>query len=125
MKLALAALAALAAAACASTAPVGGAPAAASVTVETLSATRFRVTAPEAAGESNALLRDRAMLHAAELTLKNGEEWFEIAGEVAGDRGLTLIIVTGSGETLAGGSAKTHDARETVRRLGGRPELNS
>ncbi len=123
-KLAIAAFAALAAAACASTGP-SATPTAAAVSVETLSANRFRVTAPEAAGESNALLRDRAMLRAAELTLEKDEEWFEVAGEVASERGLSLVIVTGSGETLAGGPAKVHDARQIVQRLGGRPELNS
>jgi hypothetical protein len=84
---------------------------------EMISANRYRVTytAPEKA--TKALIADRTLARAAQLTLDKGNEWFEIAGKVDIENGQTLVIVMGSGETLAGGSARTYDARETLNRL--------
>ena len=84
---------------------------------EMVSANRYRVTytAPEKA--TKALIADRTLARAAQLTLDKGNEWFEIAGKVDIENGQTLVIVMGSGETLAGGSARTYDARETLNRL--------
>ncbi len=84
---------------------------------EMVSANRYRVTytAPEKA--TKAQIADRTLAHAAQLTLDKGNEWFEIAGKIDIENGQTLVIVMGSGETLAGGSAQTYDAKDTLNRL--------
>jgi len=81
---------------------------------EKISANRYKVsyTAPATAKPQD--VANRVMARAAQLTLDKGNEWFEIAGRINGDHTQTLIIVMGSGETLAGGSAKTYDAKETL-----------
>ena len=86
-------------------------------TEEMVSANRYKVTytAPEKA--TKAQIADRTLARAAQLTLDKGNEWFEIAGKVDIENGQTLVIVMGSGETLAGGSARTYDAKETLNRL--------
>jgi hypothetical protein len=86
---------------------------------EMVSANRYRVTytAPEKATKTQ--IADRTLARAAQLTLDKGNEWFEIAGKVDVENGQTLVIVMGSGETLAGGS-RTYDAKETLGRLKGR-----
>ena len=84
---------------------------------EMVSANRYRISymAPEKA--TKAQIADRTMARAAQLTLDKGNEWFEIAGKVDIENGQTLVIVMGSGETLAGGSARIYDAKETLNRL--------
>jgi hypothetical protein len=84
---------------------------------EMVSANRYRVsyTAPEKA--TKAQIADRTLARAAQLTLDKGNEWFEIAGRIDIENGQTLVIVMGSGETLAGGASRIYDAKETVNRL--------
>jgi hypothetical protein len=84
---------------------------------EKVSANRYKVTytAPEKA--TKAQIADRTLARAAQLTLDKGNEWFEIAGKVDIENGQTLVIVMGSGETLAGGSSRIYDAKDTVNRL--------
>lgn len=84
---------------------------------EMVSANRYKVTytAPEKATKTQ--IADRTLARAAQLTLDKGNEWFEVAGKVDIENGQTLVIVMGSGETLAGGSARTYDAKETLGRL--------
>ena len=89
-------------------------------TEEKISANRYKVsyTAPASAKLQD--ISNRTLAHAAQLTLDKGNEWFEIAGKIDGDHTQTLIIVMGSGETLAGGSAKTYDAKQTLSGLKGK-----
>jgi hypothetical protein len=84
---------------------------------EMVSANRYRVTytAPEKATKTQ--IADRTLARAAQLTLDKGNEWFEIAGRIDIENGQTLVIVMGSGETLAGGASRIYDAKETVNRL--------
>ncbi|HEY7797188.1 MAG TPA: hypothetical protein VIA80_00365 [Hyphomonadaceae bacterium] len=104
-------------AACSSIPDVFGGGADSAYKEEMVSANRYRVTytAPEKA--TKAQIADRTLARAAQLTLDKGNEWFEIAGKVDIENGQTLVIVMGSGETLAGGSARTYDAKETLSRL--------
>jgi hypothetical protein len=114
MKRLLLASAMLSLAACSSMPVFGGDSA---YTEEMISANRYRVayTAPEKA--TKAEIADRTLARAAQLTLDKGNEWFEIAGKVDTENGQTLVIVMGSGETLAGGATRTYDAKETLNRL--------
>ncbi len=84
---------------------------------EMVSANRYRIsyTAPEKA--TKAQIADRTLARAAQLTLDKGNEWFEIASRIDTENGQTLVIVMGSGETLAGGSSRTYDAKQTLNRL--------
>jgi hypothetical protein len=84
---------------------------------ELISANRYKVTytAPEKA--TKAQIADRTLARAAQLTLDKGNEWFEVASKVDIENGQALVIVMGSGETLAGGGSRTYDARETLNRL--------
>ncbi|HEX5007706.1 MAG TPA: hypothetical protein VFV70_11365 [Hyphomonadaceae bacterium] len=84
---------------------------------EKVSANRYKVTytAPEKA--TKAQIADRTLARAAQLTLDNGNEWFEVASKIDIENGQTLVILMGSGETLAGGSSRIYDAKETVGRL--------
>ena len=74
---------------------------------EMVSANRYKVTytAPEKATKTQ--IADRTLARAAQLTLDKGNEWFEVAGKVDIENGQTLVIVMGSGETLAGGGSRT------------------
>ena len=81
---------------------------------EMVSANRYRVTYTASAEAKSQDIANRVLARAAQLTLDKGNDWFEIAGKINGDHTQTLIIVMGSGETLAGGSAKTYDAKETL-----------
>jgi hypothetical protein len=118
MKRLLIACFALAAAACASNpAPTPAAtPTAPSsaFSEQMISAGRYRVTYAPDKPASAQELKARALARAAQLTLDKGNEWFEIAGEIGGPNKTTLVIVMGKGETLAGGSSKTYDAKETL-----------
>lgn len=84
---------------------------------EQLSANRYRVnyTAPGEATKAD--IADRTLARAAQLTLDKGHEWFEVASTINGETSQTLVIEMGSGETLAGGSNKQYDAKETLGRL--------
>lgn len=88
---------------------------------EAMSGGRMRIAyeAPSA-DVSRKLVADRALSHAAKVTLDKGNEWFEIASKVDGKLGdkntQTLVIVMGKGEALAGGP-KQYDAKETLASL--------
>jgi hypothetical protein len=101
----------------------GGAPtptaAAPDYTAEMVSANRYRITYTGPEDAKPALIADRALARAAQVTLDKGNEWFEIASKVSGPHSQTLVIVMGKGETLAGGP-QMHDAKETLSRLKGR-----
>ena len=84
---------------------------------EMISANRYRVTYTAPASTKPQDVANRALAHAAQLTLNKGNEWFEIAGKIDGDHTQTLVIVMGSGETLAGGTTKTYDAKEILNGL--------
>ena len=86
-------------------------------TTEKVSESRWRVSYKAPEGTKKQLIADRTMARAAQVTLDKGNEWFEIAQKIDGKDMQTLVIVMGSGETLAGGSAKQHDARATLARL--------
>ena len=107
---------ALALAACASS-PDGPGATASAYKEEQLSANRYRISYTAPGEATKAQIADRTEARAAQLTLDKGNEWFEIAGKVDIENGQTLVIVMGSGETLAGGSARTYDAKETLNRL--------
>jgi hypothetical protein len=84
---------------------------------EMITANRYRIsyTAPE--GTKAGLIADRTLARAAQVTLDKGHEWFEVNSKIDNPRGQTLVIVMGSGETLAGGAARHHDAKQTLNRL--------
>lgn len=86
---------------------------------EMIAANRYRIsyTGPENA--KAALIADRTLAHAAQVTLDKGNEWFEVASKVNGEHSQTLVIVMGKGETLAGGP-QTFDAKATLNRLKGK-----
>jgi hypothetical protein len=87
---------------------------------ETLSANRYRISYSAPEGTRAALIADRTLARAAQVTLDKGQEWFEVASKIDSPSGQTLVIVMGSGETLAGGVARQYDAKETLNRLKGR-----
>jgi hypothetical protein len=91
---------------------------------EMLSANRYRVsyTAPGAA--TKAEIADRTLARAAQLTLDKGNEWFEVASTINIENGQTLVVVMGSGETLAGGSTKIYDAKDTLASLKSRGRIS-
>lgn len=110
----------LALAACASTGgPLGGPVAsdASAYKEEQLSANRYRVSYTAPGEATKAQIADRTLARAAQITLDKGQEWFEIASTINGDKSQTLVIEMGSGETLAGGVNRQHDAKETLDRL--------
>jgi hypothetical protein len=116
-RLFLAALA-LASAACASTpmpAPIAATPGpTAGFAEEKISSTRYRIsyTAPATAPQNE--ISSRLLARAAQLTLEKGNDWFEIASRIDGKNTEALVIVMGQGEALAGGAAKTYDAKATL-----------
>lgn len=101
----------------------GGEPAAAAAapdyTVETVAANRYRVTYTGPEDAKPAVVADRALARAAQVTLDKGNEWFEVASKTNGPHSQTLVIVVGKGETLAGGP-QMYDAKETLAKLKGR-----
>ena len=105
---------ALVAAGCESLPAIGGNPA---YTEEKVTENRWRVSYKAPEGTKAALIADRTMARAAQVTLDKGNEWFEIAQKIDGKDMQTLVIVMGQGETLAGGSARQHDAKATLARL--------
>ncbi len=84
---------------------------------EQLSANRYRVSYAAPGEATKAQISERTLARAAQLTLDKGHEWFEVASTIDGAKSQTLVIEMGSGETLAGGTRKQHDARETLARL--------
>lgn len=117
MKRFLLGLGALALSACAS---MESAPAASSgYSEEMVSANRYRISYTGPADAKAALIADRALAHAAKVTLDKGNEWFEVASRINGDHAQTLVIVMGKGETLAGGP-QMYDAKDTLNRLKGK-----
>lgn len=112
-------LATMSAAACSSL-PGGGGQSMAGFTEEPMSGGRYRI-AYTAQDEATAkVVSDRVMARAAQATLSAGHEWFEVQskadGKLSGRNTQTLVIVMGSGETLAGGP-KQHDAKKTLASL--------
>ena len=86
-------------------------------TEEKVAENRWRVSYKAPEGTKPALIADRTMARAAQVTLDKGNEWFEIAQKIDGKDMQTLVIVIGQGETLAGGSARQYDAKSTLARL--------
>jgi hypothetical protein len=84
---------------------------------EMLTANRYRITYSAPEGTKAGLIADRTLARAAQVTLDKGQEWFEVASRIDIKNGQTLVIVMGSGETLAGGVARQYDARQTLNRL--------
>ena len=105
---------ALLAAACESLPVIGGNPA---YTEEKVTESRWRVSYKAPDGTKPALIADRTLARAAQVTLDKGNEWFEIAQKIDGKDMQTLVIQMGRGETLAGGSSKQYDAKATLARL--------
>jgi hypothetical protein len=114
MKRFLLAVASLALAACASTPAAPPAPAQGAYSETMISANRWRVSYDAPASMSAKEIEARTLKRAARVTLDKGKEWFEIKDRAAGEHKLSLEIIMGSGETLAGGSARQYDARETL-----------
>ena len=75
---------------------------------EKVSAHRYRVF--YRGGTAPANFRSEAMKTAAQATLDNGREWFEIVGSTRS----SLEIVMGKGETRAGGATQ-YDARDVLK----------
>jgi len=95
-----------------SAAPQPSAPAAPAASTaymtEKMSANRYRVF--YRGGTAPANFRSEAMKTAAQATLDNGKEWFEIVGSTRS----SLEIVMGKGESLAGGATQ-YDARDVLK----------
>ena len=104
----------LLASACESLPMFGGNPA---YTEEKVTESRWRVSYKAPDGTKPALIADRTLARAAQVTLDKGNEWFEIAQKIDGKDMQTLVIQMGRGETLAGGSSKQYDAKATLARL--------
>lgn len=81
---------------------------------EMISANRYSVSYTAAKAATPGEIADRTLGRAAQLTLDKGNDWFEIASKINGEQKQTLVIVMGSGETLAGGKTKVYDAKETL-----------
>ncbi|HEV7692785.1 MAG TPA: hypothetical protein VGO52_18250 [Hyphomonadaceae bacterium] len=104
----------LGASACESMPVFGGNPA---YTEDKVTENRWRVSYQAPEGTKAAVIADRTLARAAQVTLDKGNEWFEIAQKIDGKNMQTLVIQMGRGETLAGGSAKQYDAKATLARL--------
>jgi hypothetical protein len=117
MKRILLAAAMLGLAACSSMPDVFGGGGASPYKEEKVSANRYKVTYTSPEKATKAQIADRTLARAAQVTLDKGNEWFEIASKIDIENGQTLVIVMGSGETLAGGSTRTYDAKQTLNRL--------
>jgi hypothetical protein len=119
MKHAFAALAIISAAACSSLAAIPGMEPSA-FTEEAMSGSRYRIAYVAPEGATTRQVSDRVLARAAQVTLDNGQEWFEIAnkvdGKTDGKTTQTLIIVMGRGETLAGGP-RQYDAEAMLASL--------
>jgi len=117
-------LAVLSAAACSSVpgAPGGGGggQSMAGFTEESMAGGRYRIAYAAQDDATPKIVGDRVMARAAQATLNAGHEWFEIQskvdGKLSGRNTQTLVIVMGSGETLAGGP-KQHNAKQTLASL--------
>ena len=88
-------------------------------TTEKVADNRYRISYKAPEGTKPTMIADRALARAAQVTLDNGNEWFEIANKTDGQSMQTLVIVMGKGETLAGGP-KQYDAKETLASLKGK-----
>jgi len=100
--------------ACESMPVFGGNPA---YTEDKVTENRWRVSYQAPEGTKAAVIADRTLARAAQVTLDKGNEWFEIAQKIDGKNMQTLVIQMGRGETLAGGSSKQYDAKATLARL--------
>lgn len=120
MKRLIVALALMSATACSSMPDAGGGQSLAGFTEESLSGGRYRIAYAAQDEATTKVVSDRVLVRAAQATLNAGNEWFEIQskvdGKLSGRNTQTLIIVMGSGESLAGGP-KQYDARQTLASL--------
>lgn len=120
MKKLIVALALMSAAACSSMPDAGGGQPMPGFTEESLSGGRYRISYAAQDEATTKVVSDRVLVRAAQATLNAGNEWFEIQskvdGKLSGRNTQTLIIVMGSGESLAGGP-KQYDAKQTLASL--------
>lgn len=89
-------------------------------TEESMTGGRYRIAYAAQDEATVKVVSDRVLARAAQATLDAGNEWFEIQskvdGKLSGRNTQTLVIVMGSGETLAGGP-KQYDAKQTLASL--------
>jgi hypothetical protein len=117
MKKLILALAVMSAAACSS---MPGGQSMAGFTEESMPGGKYRIAYAAQDEATVRVVSDRVMARAAQATLDAGEEWFEIQskvdGKLSGRNTQTLVIVMGSGESLAGGP-KQYNAKQTLASL--------
>jgi hypothetical protein len=117
MKKLILALAVMSAAACSS---MPGGQSMAGFTEESMPGGKYRIAYTAQDEATVKVVSDRVMARAAQATLDAGEEWFEIQskvdGKLSGRNTQTLVIVMGSGESLAGGP-KQYNAKQTIASL--------
>jgi hypothetical protein len=117
MKKLILALAVMSAAACSS---MPGGQSMAGFTEESMPGGKYRIAYAAQDEATVKVVSDRVMARAAQATLDSGEEWFEIQskvdGKLSGRNTQTLVIVMGSGESLAGGP-KQYNAKQTLASL--------
>lgn len=120
MKKLILAMAVMSAAACSSMPGGGGGQSMAGFTEESMTGGRYRIAYAAQDEATVKVVSDRVLARAAQATLDAGNEWFEIQskvdGKLSGRNTQTLVIVMGSGETLAGGP-KQYDAKQTLASL--------
>lgn len=118
MKKLILALAVMSASACSSM--PGGGESMAGFTEESMPGGRYRIAYAAQDEATVKVVSDRVMKRAAQATLDSGNEWFEIQskvdGKLSGRNTQTLVIVMGSGESLAGGP-KQYNAKQTLASL--------
>jgi hypothetical protein len=117
MKKLILALAVMSAAACSS---MPGGQSMAGFTEESMPGGKYRIAYAAQDEATVRVVSDRVMARAAQATLDAGEEWFEIQskvdGKLSGRNTQTVVIVMGSGESLAGGP-KQYNAKQTLASL--------
>jgi hypothetical protein len=117
MKKLILALAVMSAAACSS---MPGGQSMAGFTEESMPGGKYRIAYAAQDEATVRVVSDRLMARAAQATLDAGEEWFEIQskvdGKLSGRNTQTVVIVMGSGESLAGGP-KQYNAKQTLASL--------
>ena len=121
MKKLILAMAVISAAACSSMpGSGGGGQSMAGFAEESMTGGRYRIAYAAQDEATVKVVSDRVMARAAQVTLDAGNEWFEIQskvdGKLSGRNTQTLVIVMGSGESLAGGP-KQHNAKQTLASL--------
>lgn len=113
----------LATSACTSMPGGGGQSSLGGFTEEKMSGGAYRIAYVAQDDATTKVVADRVLARAAQATLDAGNEWFEIQskvdGKLDGKTTQTLVIMMGSGETLAGGP-KQYDAKQTLASLRGK-----